>query len=145
MCRSYTALDGSIHGTSHAYGALHAVVHGRPNGRLSTVVWYPDMDRPEGWRDLGTPPGVTVRGTIGVQSQDYPAAAIAVHVVVLGDDGQLWKVTLPREGAPTWARVGSPGIAVVAGSLTKYDMVHQPGITAVVATADGHLWSVPVT
>jgi hypothetical protein len=140
-CEAWPASEGSVHGTSHSHRALQAVVVGRPSRRLWAVVWYPDMGAPESWQDLGSPPGVVVRGAVGLTLTKPNGRDL--RGVVLGGDGGLWMVTVPLGGAPTWTSAGSPGSAVVAASLTKNDY-HQPRITAVVATADGRLWSVPI-
>jgi hypothetical protein len=121
--------------------ALQAVVLGSPSGRVRSVVWK-SVGSPavEAWQDLGVPPGVQLRGALGVITRP---AFDGVRAVVIGDDSAAWAAeAVPGAGPPTWALWGQPpGAAVTGGVVARSDV--SRGTVVVVAGTDGHVWSLP--
>jgi hypothetical protein len=121
--------------------ALQAVVLGSPSGRVGSVVWDPGAQvAAEPWRDLDAPPGPRLRAALGLA----PVQAFdGARAVVVGGDNAVWAAeAVPQGGTPGWTRWGQPpGPAVARGALGRSDV--PPGTVAVVASADGHLWTLP--
>jgi hypothetical protein len=127
-----------VAGGHPANGSLQAIVLGGPGRRLWSVVWHPDTAAAQQWQDIGTPPGTTVRGTVGMI--DRAPGRNGMRLVVIGSDGGLWLAVVPEQGAAAWTSLGLPGPAVVAGVLVRGEQ-NPWNATATVAAADGHLWS----
>ena len=125
--RAAAGIGASTVSVGGGWGVAMAVL-GSPSGRVAITSWSPGSP-PGAWRDVGAPPGVGVRGTLGLA----PApAGDGVRAVVVGSDGAVWAGT--AAGWTSWGR--PPGSPVVQGRLTA-------AAAAVVNTGDGHLWSHP--
>jgi hypothetical protein len=91
------------------------------------------------WRSLGLPaPGVPARA--GVGTLRVPGAVPSSHVVVLGSDDGIWRLSRSSEQAWSWTAHGRPGDGPVRATAPPVLRTGDPQPQLVAWGHDGQVW-----